>query len=284
MWVRSGPCDGKSRTGPQSPQRKIDYADLPHVFTGGSILVLRLRGVQTDGQAKPQSDMPGRWKRMTDTAVGRLPPEHPNGIRRVQVGCGPSNIRSDWWNTDVRPFEGIDEVMDAAREWRWRSRLDYVYGEHFLEHLDLEDAIGFLTHAGHALAPGGRIRLSTPSLEWVLTTHFGFAGPDAPEHLSETLTINRAFYGWGHRFLYSRGLLHWLMQSVGYAEIAFFAYGQSDTEDLRGLEMHADDGTADGYPSVWIVEARCGDAPVGVAEETLAFLEQHFLQHVRGGH
>ncbi|WP_025895701.1 class I SAM-dependent methyltransferase [Kordiimonas gwangyangensis] len=111
----------------------------------------------------------------------KLSPIEEGGIARVQVGCGPKNIKPDWWNVDIRPFPGIDAVMDVTKVWPWRGVLDYVYGEHFLEHLSLSDAIDFLTHSRAALKHGGALRLTTPSVEWVLKTHFKFndAGVDA---------------------------------------------------------------------------------------------------------
>ncbi|MEI2418966.1 hypothetical protein V6O07_01730 [Arthrospira platensis SPKY2] len=76
----------------------------------------------------------------------RLGPEHEQGIKKLQVGCGPKNILSDWWNVDVRPFPGIDLAMDVTQSWNLNN-LEYVYGEHFLEHLTLEGAIAFLDQA-----------------------------------------------------------------------------------------------------------------------------------------
>ena len=73
----------------------------------------------------------------------RLSPQNHNGIKKVQVGCGPHNIMADWWNVDIRPFPGIDQVMDVTKPWPFNG-LEYVYGEHFLEHLSLEGAIAFL--------------------------------------------------------------------------------------------------------------------------------------------
>jgi hypothetical protein len=115
------------------------------------------------------------------TAGARRGPSHPDGLRRVNVGSGPALLPPDWWNVDVRPFPGIDEVMDAAAPWPWQDRLDYVYGEHFLEHLTVPQALRFLVEAGKSLRQGGRIRLSTPSLEWVLATHFHLGQQDGRE-------------------------------------------------------------------------------------------------------
>jgi hypothetical protein len=175
-------------------------------------------------------------------------------------------------------------VLDAARPWRWEGTLDHVYAEHFLEHLDLEDAVRFLTHAGRALRVGGHIRLSTPSLEWVMRSHFRFAAPGSHAQIVDTLRTNRAFHGWGHRFLYSKGMLRWLFATMNYAEIRFCKYGESDVPAFRGIEMHGNYTVTDGYPSVWIVEATRGPAAPAATPEMMALLRKEFLDQVRRGH
>jgi predicted SAM-dependent methyltransferase len=213
----------------------------------------------------------------------RLPPEAPGGIRNLQVGCGPEHIRPDWWNTDLRAFRGIDETLDAVKPWRWKGILEHIYAEHFLEHLDLEDALHFLENAGHALKIGGHIRLSTPGLEWVMRSHYRFL-PGVPEQVIDTLRTNRAFHGWGHQFLYSRGMLAWLLEELGFVDLRFHGYGESERAIFCNIEMHGKYRVADGYPSVWIVEASRGDRPVAISKAVMALVRREFLRQVRGGH
>lgn len=75
----------------------------------------------------------------------RKGPNDFNGLKKLQVGCGPQNLMSDWWNVDIRAFPGIDQVMDVTKPWPFDG-VEYVYGEHFLEHLRLEGAIAFLNY------------------------------------------------------------------------------------------------------------------------------------------
>src|SRR5687767_11395566 len=151
----------------------------------------------------------------------RYPPSHVRGIKRVQVGCGPTYLMPAWWNVDIQSYPGIDQVMDVSRPWPWKDALEYVYGEHFLEHLTISQAVNFLVEAGKALQIDGRIRLSTPSLEWVIKTHFSFSSGE--ECIGQTWAINRAFKGWGHQFLYSKEMLIRLLSGVGFRNLEFFA-------------------------------------------------------------
>lgn len=213
----------------------------------------------------------------------KLPPGDPQGIRMLQVGCGPENIFSDWWNVDVRHFPGIDEVMDVTKKWPWENCLRYVYGEHFIEHLSIDNAAEFLKQANSALILGGKIRLTTPSLEWVLSTHFKVGQHDANDVIAQTLQINRAFYGWGHRFLYSKKMLESIVVGSGFGNVSFFEYGNSSDEILKNLERHGGYFISNGFPSVWIVEAQKIDTP---KKDIIRALDIHasFLSHVHSGH
>lgn len=213
----------------------------------------------------------------------RHPPEHPNGIRCIQVGCGPHHIREDWWNVDIRSFPGIDEAMDVTAPWRWKGIINYIYGEHFLEHLSLKGALSFLLQSGEALRVGGKIRLSTPSLEWVLASHFDISGSE-DQITQDTLRINRAFHGWGHQFLYSRAMLKRVLWSIGFIDIKFFEYGYSDDPFLRNLERHRNHRSVGGFQSVHIVEASRGHGDIKVSEELSALLEREYLRHIESGH
>ena len=212
----------------------------------------------------------------------KLPPSHRNGIKKLHIGCGPKNILEDWWNVDIRSFKGIDQVMDVTKSWPWTDMLDYVYGEHFIEHLYLQDAIKFLNHAGNALRINGKIRLSTPSLEWVIKSHFTFAFEDVKQ-IHQTLIINRAFHGWGHQFLYSKHFLRYLLKSLGYTEINFFNYGESHDDEFKNIEKHGGFKIEFSYPNVWIVEAT-KTQQINLSTEFIDMVYEQFIKYVKSGH
>lgn len=205
-------------------------------------------------------------------------------VKRVQVGCGPNNIFPDWWNVDIRQFKGIDQVMDVTEPWSWSGHLDYVYAEHFLEHLTFDQAIKFLSHAGKALKVGGKLRLTTPSLEWVLKSHFSFEDHGDEKTLQQTWGVNRAFHGWGHQFLYSKVMLKNLLEAMGFDEVTFFNYGESDDPELMDLERHGGWRIAAGYPTVWVVEAVKSSSNLKVDEKFVADANESYIKYVQSGH
>jgi hypothetical protein len=203
--------------------------------------------------------------------------------QRIHVGCGPKSLKSEWWNVDIRAFPGVDEVCDITQPWGDLSGVTHVYGEHFLEHLALGQALDFLTHARGALAQEGRLRLTTPSLEWVISTHFDPSGDDQ-QVIDQTYGVNRAFRGWGHQFLWSRPMLVKTLTALGYADIIFCTYGESDDPMLQGVEQHGGYTVAHGFPSVWIVEANKGIDGAEEAQEFRQTVREKFLRYVESGH
>jgi predicted SAM-dependent methyltransferase len=214
----------------------------------------------------------------------RLPPSHPDGIRNLSVGCGPHHLRENFWNTDLREFKGIDEAFDAVKPWPYIGQLEHIYAEHFLEHLRVDQAIDFLVYAGLALVEGGHIRLSTPSLEWVLSTHFRLDATSDDDRIADTLTTNRAFHGWGHQFLYSKPFLFRLFAEIGYDDIRFCDYGKSEKETFAGIERHGGYSVRAGYPSVWIIEATRKRGFIMRPQKFMEKIDVDFLRHVRAGH
>jgi predicted SAM-dependent methyltransferase len=187
---------------------------------------------------------------------------------------------ADWWNVDIRGFAGVDQVADMTVPWPWHG-IGYVYGEHFLEHLSLDGAVQFLAEAAASLRPGGRIRLSTPGLEWVWRTHFDGHAPEA-DVIAKTYQANRAFHGWGHQFLYSRPMLEHVLRGAGFTDVTFHDYGKSDDPALRGLERHPGWEIVDGWPNVWIVEATPGGG--GATGDLIAEVDHEMERYRRSGH
>lgn len=198
-------------------------------------------------------------------------------IKKVNVGCGP-NAREGWINVDIQPFPSVDKVMDVTKVWDFND-LDYVYSEHFLEHLTIEKGVEFLVNAGNSMKEGGLLRLSTPNLEWVLKTHYRWNDLDSDEiALQSVASINRAFYGWGHRFLYSPWLLNELLSGMGYKDIAFKSYGESDVGEFKGIEKHGKFSVFEGHPSVVIVEAK-KEGDISQPKILMEKLNDMFVRH-----
>lgn len=186
---------------------------------------------------------------------------------RLHLGCGQSPIPG-WLNVDVQALPGVDRVLDVRRGLPF-SNVASIYAEHFLEHLDVADGLACLAECRRVLAPDGILRISTPNLDWVLATHYRYGQwPSEEDAISDCFQMNRAFHGWGHRFLYNRPALVAALSAAGFAEVSMHRYGESDVPELAQLERHEKSGDSAELPHVLIAQAS-GRGPARVFPKSL---------------
>jgi len=173
---------------------------------------------------------------------------------RLHLGCGQSPIPG-WLNIDAQQLPGVDRVLDVRRGLPFQN-VAAIYGEHFLEHLELEEGLACLVECRRILAPDGVLRISTPNLDWVLASHYRYGRWAVEEEaISDCFRMNRAFHGWGHRFLYNRQALAAALRAAGFSTISMHRYGESDLPELAGLERHEKSGDTEELPHVLIAQA-----------------------------
>lgn len=77
-------------------------------------------------------------------------------VKKLQIGSG-SNAMPGWLNTDLTPTRREIIFMDATKKFPFENcTFDYVYSEHFIEHVD------------YTTGPGGKIRVTTPDLKFLM--------------------------------------------------------------------------------------------------------------------
>ena len=180
---------------------------------------------------------------------------------RLHIGSGSTPLPG-WTNVDLAPYSGVDVVLDVRGGLPFEG-VEYIFAEHFIEHLTLAEGLAFLRECRRVLAPEGILRLSTPNLDWVWQTHYKPAREmTAREQLFGCLELNRAFHGWGHRFLFNLETLTLALRAAGFATVRPQTYGESEEAELRGLERHERHADLPDLPSVVVVE---GGGPGGPA-------------------
>ncbi|HJQ38099.1 MAG TPA: methyltransferase domain-containing protein [Thermoanaerobaculia bacterium] len=173
---------------------------------------------------------------------------------KLHIGSGPVAL-DGWINVDVVPYEGV-HVLSDVRHGLPFANVEFIFAEHFIEHLTLADGLQFLRECRRVLANDGVLRLSTPNLDWVWLTHYKPPSElTTDEELFGCLEINRAFHGWGHQFLYNSHVLGRALRSAGFAQVSERAYGESEIGALRDLERHERHRDLPDAPSVLVVEA-----------------------------
>jgi predicted SAM-dependent methyltransferase len=173
---------------------------------------------------------------------------------RLHIGSGSTRL-DGWLNIDLVAADGVDRSLDV-REGLPFSDVDFIFAEHFLEHLTLAEGIAFLRECRRVLNEDGVLRLSTPNLDWVWLTHYKDPSQmSVEEELFGCLEMNRAFHGWGHQFLYNLRTLTLALRHAGFATVRPQRYGESDSTELRGVERHERHADVPGASSVIVVEA-----------------------------
>jgi SAM-dependent methyltransferase len=180
--------------------------------------------------------------------------------RRLQIGAGPNEL-DGWLNADFSPRSASAIFMDATRPFPFPSTsFDVVFSEHMIEHVPFEQGLSMLRECHRVLKRGGTLRVATPNAEqiaalltphpsesqqryvsWAIENHVPFALPlkDGDQPYRPAYVLNNFFWGFGHYFVYDPATLGAALASSGFTEIRFFPPGESDIDELRGLEKHA---------------------------------------------
>lgn len=198
---------------------------------------------------------------------------------KLHVGAGRARL-DGWVNVDLQALPGVDVVADVTQGLRFTG-VESIFAEHFLEHLPVAAAIGFLLEAHRVLVDGGWLRLSTPNLDWVWATHYNLT-LDAAGKRAAAIALNRAFHGWEHQFLWNRDLLGEALAACGFDPVRWCRHGESDLPVFRGIERHETYEDTPELPHVIIAEAqRSAPQPDRLADlrETLT---RDFLAHQKG--
>ncbi len=208
----------------------------------------------------------------------RWVPFDPSGTRLLHIGCGREALPG-WTNVDIQAFAEVDIVQNVTHDLPF-SELHRIFSEHFLEHLDFESGLNFLSESNRLLAEGGWLRLTTPNLDWVWTNGYS-PDPNEPNRLTRGFHANRSFYGWQHRFLWNRELLHEAALAAGFSTIRWCEWGVSRLPEFNALERHERYPDSPDLPHVLILEAQRGEFDPKRKRDFLATAHREFLQSLR---
>jgi predicted SAM-dependent methyltransferase len=181
-------------------------------------------------------------RRKVETAIAR---RRLAGCDRLHLACG-ANILEGWCNICLAgPREVIK--LDLTRPFPVPANsVRFIFTEHFIEHIAREQAVAFLAECRRVMAPGGVIRISTPSLECVVEPYVaGRAALEAPmveDPESPCKIINHRMRSWGHLFLYDRPELEALLTFSGFRWVTAVTRHLSRHPELAGLECREDHG------------------------------------------
>lgn len=171
----------------------------------------------------------------------------PMGPIKLNVGCG-TDYKEGWINIDNNSDDNIEEL---DLNWDLRNPLpykdnsvDFIFNEHFIEHLTVEEGQAAIKDFMRILKPGGVLRIATPDLEVTIDKYLHVPIEKDPGikkfHLEHIKTraerINIGFRAWGHKWIYDWEELDRRLKEAGCVKIARCKLRDSKHKDLRDLE------------------------------------------------
>jgi predicted SAM-dependent methyltransferase len=125
--------------------------------------------------------------------------------------------------------------------------VDFIYSEHLIEHLTLEDGLKHFAECRRILKSGGVLRLATPDLadlvkdystDW--RRHDWVQWPGNEWIDSGVRMLNMAVREWGHLYMYDFDELNLRLRQTGFETVRRAELGASSHPELRSLETRAD--------------------------------------------
>jgi predicted SAM-dependent methyltransferase len=165
-------------------------------------------------------------------------------MKKLHIACG-TNYMKGWINTDISPNVKIDKYLNASKIFPFNSgEINYIYSEHFIEHLTLIEGKKCFKECKRILSPNGTIRLSTPDLNVMLNRYINKEllklGTWNPKTLCDQ--INEGMRLWGHKYVYDFEKLSLILKECGFKKIIRCEYKKSKISELNNLETRVHRG------------------------------------------
>lgn len=165
------------------------------------------------------------------TTVHAYLAQTPVGQRGMNLGCGGQGFKG-WLNIDRdHPYhvdlrwdlcEGLPFAPDAS--------FDYVYSEHFLEHIPRRNAQELMRESFRSLKSGGHVRIAMPDLDkvindYVMDNKHPGAHPEFSTYFGGDLFYTKgelldiAMRQWGHTYLYNYEDLERVLLAAGFVDV-----------------------------------------------------------------
>lgn len=167
-------------------------------------------------------------------------------MNKIHIGCGKI-ILSGWINVDLDSNEA-EVKIDVRDGLPFESdSIEFIFSEHFVEHLFPREAVLFFAEAKRVLISGGVIRTAMPDLEFICRSYLGnwqemsWIEDFGYEHIKTGAEmLNICFYDWEHRWLYDKEELERRLIEAGLNQNEYKSPGVSSYPELSNLERRRD--------------------------------------------
>lgn len=168
-------------------------------------------------------------------------------IIKLNIGCG-TDYKKGWVNVDNNSDNNITKLdlnHDLRNPLPYKDgSVDFIFNEHFLEHLTVEEGQSAIKDMMRVLKPGGVLRIAMPDLEGAVLA-YNDAGWKKKKFIknhqlefvqTRAEMLNMNFRWWGHQWLYDWEELDRRLRQAGFENFKKCKHGKSNHLDLVGLE------------------------------------------------
>jgi len=169
--------------------------------------------------------------------------------KKLHIGCG-GNILGDWLNSDFFPQSDRILHLDVTKTFPFSNdTFDCIFNEHLIEHIPYSDGLSMLSECRRVLRKAGKIRISTPNLQFLIDLYRDDKSELQKEYIKwatdrfinapyydDTFVINNFVRNWGHLFIYDEKTLRASLEKVGFTQIVRCNLNESKDESLLNLE------------------------------------------------
>ena len=164
----------------------------------------------------------------------------------LHIGCGETYF-DGWINIDI-DSDISDLNHDVRKSLPYEDNsADFIYHEHFIEHLTSEEGVVFLKETHRILKKNGIMRIATPDLDYIVFRyiyrwkHQAWIKVYGYSHIqTRAEMMNICFRDWGHQYLYNKEELDRRLRESGFKKIYKQKFNKSKYPELRNRETRRD--------------------------------------------
>lgn len=149
-------------------------------------------------------------------------------MTKLHLGCN-SVILEGFINYDLTPGPG-GIVQDLTKPLpHLDNSVDFIFSEHFLEHLTRPQALGLIKECHRVLKPGGKCRTTVPGLEYLVQdyiTKYRDRYGDMLKLPTACQMLNNNMRNWHHLHIFDLEDLMLLYKEAGFTVVNEAPHGE----------------------------------------------------------
>lgn len=166
-------------------------------------------------------------------------------MTKLNLGSGDVLLKG-FINIDLHPKADVRQDLRQPLPYA-ENTIDYIYSEHFIEHLTYDEARRLMNECYRVLKPCGVIRIATPDLDHLIDKYQNgwqyqkwLEHPDYKFITSAGMMINYAVRAWGHKYIWNAADLYTILKQAGFSSAEDRILNESWYQELRNLEIRED--------------------------------------------